>query len=69
MKEHLEKYFSLSKGVLRNAVDENLYLLCIMCFEVGQTLYIWLNVTVILCSLGLILAASLHAEGPITKFI
>ena len=34
VKEYLEEYFAQSQRALRGSVDQNLYLLCIQCFEV-----------------------------------
>lgn len=34
VKGYLEEYFAQSKRALRDNVDQNLYLLCIQCFEV-----------------------------------
>lgn len=34
VKDYLEEYFQQSQRALRESVDENLYLLCIQCFEV-----------------------------------
>jgi hypothetical protein len=35
VKDYLEEYFTQSQRALGENVDQNLYLLCIQCFEVG----------------------------------